>query len=429
MAWSVQDLAQVTDVLISNLTDEIKNSPRYLQQHFQFDVTGLMPAAARAEGGNTLSLYLLHVGRDPNWRNTPVQGKGGQVNTSQPLSLNLSYLLTAYSEKNWQMEQYLMSVALAYFHAHPLYISSSAEFTITVEADSIEEMSRLWQAITVPIRLSAMFRVAVIFLTPENPPSEEMRPPVEVSLSVGADLNAPISVPEPHLFEVAMQVAYRVSPDPNDPRITPLPKKPTGIAGETIRVRGSGLDGSDGVAVYLSPLGGGAEWPITGWRIMGTSASGTAGDGDELVLALPTIYGPLPAPGTAPLVTPPPGAYQITVGNTSTVTPFRSNALELLIAPEVNGIGPGAPLLTADGSKVYSFTAGGLIDMETSVFIDQTALAMGAVVAPGTATVDAVTGKVSLMLPTTGFASGSYVPVRVVVNAIEALPGWWIKVP
>ena len=71
MAWGVQDLAQVTDVLISNLTDEIKNSPRYLQQHFQFDVTGLMPAAARAEGGNTLSLYLLHVGRDPNWRICP----------------------------------------------------------------------------------------------------------------------------------------------------------------------------------------------------------------------------------------------------------------------------------------------------------------------------------------------------------------------
>ncbi len=140
--------------------------------HFPFDVSGLMPAVSRTEGTNVMSLYLLHVGRDPYWRNTPVQGQGAQLNTSQPLSLNLSYLLTTYAEKNWQMEQYLMSVALSYFHANPIYKSATAEFTVTVDADSIEEMSRLWQAITVPIRLSAMFRVAVVFLKPASAASD-----------------------------------------------------------------------------------------------------------------------------------------------------------------------------------------------------------------------------------------------------------------
>ena len=91
-----------------------------------------------------------------------------------------------------------MSVALAYFHANPVYISSTAEFTVTVEADSIEEMSRLWQAITVPIRLSTMFRVAVVVLTPELPMPAQMRTPVEVQLStLRPDLNSPDPVPEP----------------------------------------------------------------------------------------------------------------------------------------------------------------------------------------------------------------------------------------
>src|SRR3984957_7914214 len=215
MAWSVEDLAQVTYLLTTQLTAAIKASPRYLAHQFPFEVSGLMPAVTRTDGTNVLSLYLLHVSRDPYWRNTPVQGDRGQLNSSQPLSLNLSYLLTSYSEKNWHMEQYLMSVALQYFHANPIYISSTAEFTVTVEADSIEEMSRLWQAITVPIRLSAMFRVAIVFLTPQTPPPQQMRTPVEFGLSVGADLNlpSPSPEPEPRLLEVGIQVASRVPPD------------------------------------------------------------------------------------------------------------------------------------------------------------------------------------------------------------------------
>jgi hypothetical protein len=431
MAWSVQDLAQVTHLLITQLSDAIKASPRYVANQFQFEVSGLMPAVSRTEGTNVLSLYLLHVGRDPYWRNTPVQGQRGQLNASQPLSLNLSYLLTSYSEKNWHMEQYLMSVALAYFHANPIYVSSTAEFTVTVEADSIEEMSRLWQAITVPIRLSAMFRVAIVFLTPESPPSEPVRTPVEVSLSVGADLNlpSPIPEPEPRLFEVAMQVAYRVAPNATDPsQVVTVLGQPAAAAGESIRVRGSGLDGVDAAVVYLSPSGGGSEWPVPPlWRALGTSASGTAGNADELVVRLAPTYAAVPASGTPLTATPMPGAYMLTVGNATTA--FRSNALPVSIAPVVNGIGPAEPVLTPNASGVYTFTASGLIDGETSILLDQTALTLAAAVAPGVATVDAVSGSISFEIPTSGFISGSYVPVRVVVNAMEAPPGWWVLIP
>ena len=431
MAWSVQDLAQVTHLLISQLTAAIKASPRYVQNHFPFEVSGLMPAVSRNDGTNVLSLYLLHVGRDPYWRNTPVQGQRAQLNTSQPLSLNLSYLLTSYSEKNWHMEQYLMSVALAYFHANPIYKSATAEFSVTVEADSIEEMSRLWQAITVPIRLSAMFRVAIVFLAPELAPVEDMRAPVEVSLSVSPDLNfvSPTPEPKPRLFELARQVAYRVAPSSANPaQVVTLIGQPGAAAGESVRLLGSGLDQADAGTVYLSPLGGGAEWPLpASWRVFGTAASGTAGDADEVLLHLPATYGATPPSGTTLTNTPPPGAYQIAVGHAG--PGFRSNPVPISIAPQVLGIGPEDTELKPDPSHVYSLSASGLVTGHTSVLVDKTALTIGGAVAPGVATVNAGTGAIAFELPAAGLTSGTYVPIRVIVNNVEAPPGWWIKVP
>jgi hypothetical protein len=275
-----------------------------------------------------------------------------------------------------------------------------------------------------------MFRVAIVFLAPELPPVDDMRTPVEVSLSVSPDLNfvAPTPEPEPHLFELARQVAYRVAPSAADPsQVIALVGQPGAAAGESVRLLGSGLDQADAATVYLSPTGGGAEWPLpSSWRAFGTAASGTAGDADEVLVHLPVTYGATPASGTTLTDTPPPGAYQIAVGHAG--AGFRSNTLPLSIAPQVLGIGPGDTELKPTAS-VYSFSASGLVTGHTSVLLDQTALTIGGAVAPGVATVNAGTGAIAFELPAAGLTSGTYVPVRVIVNNIEAPPGWWVKVP
>jgi hypothetical protein len=431
MAWNVQDLAEITHLLISELSDAIKASPRYVSNHFQFEVSGLMPAVSRADGTNVLSLYLLHVSRDPYWRNTPVQGQRAQLNSAQPLSLNLSYLLTSYADKSWHMEQYLMSVALSYFHANPINIIDTptlkAEFTVTVEADSIEEMSRLWQAITSPIRLSSMFRVAVIFLAPEDPLPTPMRTPVEVSLSVSADLNAAAPVPEPppQLFELARQIAFDASPGASE--VTTLEGQAAIVAGDSVLILGSGLDQTDSAAAYLSPAGGGSEWPVTGWRVYGTTASGTAGTADTVVLRFPQAYGAVPASGTALSSTPPPGSYDVTVG--SATTAYRSNKLAISIAPVETGIGPTEPLLSPDASGIYTLNALGLVGGATAIWLGEVELNVAAAVAPGVATVDATTGVIQFQMPAAGFTSGGYAPVRVISNGVESPPGWWVAIP
>lgn len=454
MAWSVDDLSTITQLLIDKLNAAILASPQYGLQHFPYKVSGLMPGIDRtnsAEGPNILSLYLLHVSRDPYWRNTPVSGSLAQLSTSQPLSLHLSYLLTSYSETNWVLEQILMSIALEYFHTNPIYrspvVSPTIEFTITVEADTIEEMSRLWQAIAAPIRLSSLFRVAVVFLKPAQPPIADARPPVEVTLSVAPDLDAapPSPLPQPQLFSLAVETQYRVPPgsifDPDAaPVFTPSSIAPTAIntppvvvAGQTLRIRGSGLDQPNAAAVYL--YSGATEWPLnlgTNFftRVFGTSASGTAGDADELVLQIPTTYGALPGGGTALTATPLPATFAIAVGNAVTgAGSWRSNTLPITFAPAVINIAPGESVLTPNAANVYTFTAQGLIAGLIVIQLDATPFVIGGAAAPGVATVDAA-GNITFMLPAPSpIPSGAYARVRLIVNGIEAPPSWWVLIP
>lgn len=450
MAWSVDDLSTITQLLIDKLNAAVLASPQYMNQHFLYEVSGLMPAVSRTEGKTVLNLYLLHVSRDPFWRNTPVQGSLAKLNQSQPLSLSLSYLLTSYSENNWALEQLLMSIAFEYFHANPIHHSDTVEFTITIEADTIEEMSRLWQAITVPIRLSALFRVAVVFLAPPVVPPPDARLPIEINLSVAPDLNmaSPIPLPEPRLFELAAQVEYRVPPSsPFDKDAAPgsassqaLPTvintAPVVMGGQTLRVRGSGLNQPDAAVVYLSSTvvaTTATEWPVNFTRRYGTSASGTAGDADELVLEIPIAYATLPAAGTMIGSTPLPVALHLCVGSAA-VPGFRSNTLPIVFAPAVTGVGPGEPILVPDAAGVYTLHANGLLAGATAVLLENTSLTIAGAVAPGLATVDVVTGTIAFMLPAPApWPPKTKVRVRILVSSgpdtIEAPPGWWVRIP
>jgi hypothetical protein len=166
----------------------------------------------------------------------------------------------------------------------------------------------------------------------------------------------------------------------------------------------------------------------TGWRVPSDTASGVVNAADELVLALPSAYGAAPAPGQPLAATPMPGMYRLAVGNAATAQ--RSNALALAIGPLVTGIGNGTPVLTPDVGGNYTFHVSGLVAGQTSVLLDTVSLNIGAAAGAGVAVVDAAAGTIGFQLPApTGFPSGAYARVRVLVNAVEAPPGWWVRMP
>jgi Pvc16 N-terminal domain len=179
--------------------DEVPAGDQTPQTEFNIVFTGQPPDAARELAGTCkVSLYLFHVAADKFYRNTfPADWRAmepealedsknlvkkgetrARQGAQQPLALTLYYLLSAHSDSYIQ-EQQAMSIALKCFHDRSVvtaFVPMTAptpkrpnEFTITLEAQSIDEIGRLWQSMASALRLSAVYRASVIFLEPKAP--------------------------------------------------------------------------------------------------------------------------------------------------------------------------------------------------------------------------------------------------------------------
>jgi hypothetical protein len=419
--WSTSDLSDVT-LVIKGLVDKAIQNAGPGAANIKTSCNS--PEISRTAGSEChLTIYMLHIGRDPYWRNTPVAGGKPQLNKSQPLSLNLSYLLTAFCERDFVLEQRAMSIALQAFQSNPIMNQVTAptdpmwsdlpggEFVISIEADTIEEMSRLWQAFTVPIRLSALIKVSVVFIQPAAAAVVPYPAPSTANLSVGPENPGAVT---PSLADGFAQILSPAPPNATPAQITAALTPLAGAAGASISIGGSGLDAA-GTKLFLSAPGG-AEWEVTPWI--------TASSTGELDLLLPAAYAAqgsvAPWPNT---VTPLPGAYSLSV-TSGTVT---SNAIPLVIAPAVSGL--ANPPLLKGAAGIYTIGGGGFVPAETTLTLGTTALTRGTVAPPGAGNyyVDPAGSFVSFALPT-GTPTGYY-PVLLAVNGIAASGGWVAVAP
>jgi hypothetical protein len=419
--WSTSDLSDIT-LVIKGLVDKAIQNAGPGAANIKTNCNS--PETSRTDGsGCHLTIYMLHIGRDPYWRNTPVAGGKPQLNKSQPLSLNLSYLLTAFCERDFVLEQRAMSIALQAIQANPIMNQNTAptdpmwsvlpggEFVISIEADTIEEMSRLWQAFTVPIRLSALIKVSVVFIEPAAAPVVPFPTPSVANLSVGP--GNPIAV-TPSLASGFAEVFSPPPPDATPAQITTALTPLVGVAGATLSIGGSGL-GQTGEKLFCAAPGG-PEWEVTNWIIAATP--------DEFLLRLPAAYAALgsaaPWPST---VTPLPGTYYLTVANGA----VRSNTIALAIGPAVSGL-KNPPLLTST-SGFYTIDGGGFVPAETTLSAGALVLTRGTVTPPGAGGfyVDPAGAFVRFALPT-GTPSGYY-PVLLAVSGIAATGGWVAVAP
>lgn len=177
----ILDLSVVTDTLKRLVETEWPNAPLWTPATplFAVEVTGLSPEAARQGQGAQLSLYLYHVEEDKAteglfWT-AQAQSAGGPPLRYQPLALDLYYLVSAYAEGNYVHEQQSMSIAMRVFHENPVVSGAGPDglpwqVTLTLERRSYDELSRLWQATTSALRLSAVYRASVVLLEPEQVP-------------------------------------------------------------------------------------------------------------------------------------------------------------------------------------------------------------------------------------------------------------------
>ena len=191
----VLDLSVITDTLISMLSDCIANTLLWQTEGSPVTVpptivvSGSQPETVHKDGNCQLSLYLLHIGQDKFQRNSPVKGSRSSMIPQQPLALDLYYLLSVHAGKDYTLEQQAMSIALRCFYNNPIIktiVQGNAhqEITLSMEVDSVDELSRLWPALLTPLRLAVLYKVSVVFITPDAPATRSAQPVTKIDLSV-----------------------------------------------------------------------------------------------------------------------------------------------------------------------------------------------------------------------------------------------------
>jgi hypothetical protein len=435
----VLDLSIVTDRLIRMLGDCRDQSPLWKANggdvdQFAITITGAAPDTVRDLGGCQLSLYLFHVTQDPYQRNSPVVGPRAQPIPLQPLSLDLYYLLSAFSQSDYHQEQQAMSIALRCFHEHPIVRTTvtipvpppqtvNEEFTLTMEVETVDSLARLWQSITSSMRLATMYKVSVVFITPPAPTVPQAPHVKQIGLAA-----APTTLPfaqNGQMIGTYRKVTY-TSPhsSPASPEIVSFDSSTaTAAPGQILILYGAGLSNGQGqrnpTAQRLYMLTStGTEQEVTNWIVADPNPHPpppTTVLDARLTLQLPSTI------GVPPQQAPDPGVYQLRVGSDAAAgdaVTYRSNAVPISIAAAVTvtTVAPNPPILSA-----FTFSGVGFISGRTELLLDTVALTEGAPL-PGHFQI--VAGTTITFQPPSGLPPGLYA-VRVRVNQVESDPAWW----
>jgi hypothetical protein len=456
------DLSVVTDRLIALLDSYISTSPLWDTlsppgQPFTIHVSGSMPDTKRKLGGCELTVSLLHIAQDKFQRNSVIVSPvapppphppppRAQTIPFHPLSLDLYYLVTAFADDKYVEEQQAMSIALNCFHQNPTVRTTvvvpgappqtvQEEFTLTMEIETCDELARLWQSVTVAYRLSVVYKVGVVFLTPPAP-ALLAKPVVRATLAVD-----PASLPYQESGQVigTLSSATYATPasTPSQPEVLTFDCSPATVTlGQVFTLLGGGLNQPGDVAhpspsssVYLlvpDPAlpGGFNEHDVTAWKIADPDPAHPVQTDSRMILAVPSLPASLPADARLP------GVFQLCVGNAKPAgdpVAIRSNATPFSIAASVSVTvaPPNAPLLTPDGSSSYTVTGQQFVSGQTEVLLETVKLvSIGGPPNPGTFQI--VDPQTIVFKRPAGLPPGTYA-VRIRVNQVESPPGWWIR--
>lgn len=441
----VLDLSFVTDTLIQLLTDCVDTWPLWAPaaggvggevNRFTINITGAAPDTVRSLGQCQLSIYLFHVSPDPYQRNSPVVGPRAQTIPAQPLSLDLYYLLSAFAPDDYHQEQQAMSIAMRCLHQHPIVRASAPipvspppaplqfqpeEFTLTMEVETVDSLSRLWQSVTSSMRLAAVYKVSVVFMTPPVPAAPPAKGVQQINLA--ADPAALPFAANGQLIGAYRKVTYN-SPHSSAPRSYDS-SAATVAAGQTLILYGAGLSDRS-----LSSESGGPN--PTAKRLYLLTPAGIEQEVTNWIVPVPNPNLPPPinivldARLTVRLLppAPEPGVYQLRVGSdvaSGDATTYRSNAVPVSIAAAVTGMPPppAPPILSAT-----TFNGTGFIPGKTAVLLDTLPLAEGP---PHAGNFQIAGGNNITFQPPAGIPHGLYA-VRVRVNNVESDPSWWVSI-
>jgi hypothetical protein len=139
-----------------------------------------------------VSIWLYRVIRDEQRLNDPPVRLSPTEVQPPPLPLRLHYLITPVTSETSgdpETEQIILGKVLQVFHSHPIlrgfdlqaeFSGTEVELKMRLEPMSLEEITRVWEALNGSYQLSVSYEVSVVNITPDLEP--ERVTPVEVAM-------------------------------------------------------------------------------------------------------------------------------------------------------------------------------------------------------------------------------------------------------
>jgi hypothetical protein len=159
-------IADVTEMLSALLTG--------------LDVTQDSPAELKGSGNEwaKINLYLYQALENPYAKNRPwvTSESSPGIQSYPPLALNLYYLLTPYAS-DAKSAHSVLGHAMRLFHDHSLMEKNQLpaplrliiyQLSITLCPLKLEELTRIWNALQTPYRLSVAYEVKILLVESEK---------------------------------------------------------------------------------------------------------------------------------------------------------------------------------------------------------------------------------------------------------------------
>jgi hypothetical protein len=370
----------VTKAIAELLSKKLNNPPLMgLDAHgtpLKFRVTTLPPDDNRVNDETGLNLFLYRIHENPITKN--MDWRGDKLNPVQngkpPLSLTLTYLLTAYINKvggtvqDDITTQQLMGNAMSVLHDYPVLNNiHDSDFDASLDSQfpaelrnsfekikvmllptSMEEFSKIWTGLNKPYRLSVAYEVSLAEIRPLLPPAPPPPTVQQTALAVST-IGTPVII-----------------------SITPA----SGTASVTITIQGSRLKQAGGpttVQVGDDVFTGDQLTSISETQIqLTTPAAPQTGPRLPVVVTAagrssqPAFYTVAPwiatlaplrgitgIPITIPIALPPAAAVQVTIdGNAAAVTLDPQGKFVTAVVPTaIAANGPKPVVLTLNGQR------------------------------------------------------------------------------
>jgi hypothetical protein len=187
-----------SQTLANFLQAQFENDPN-LQTLFDSGIGGLMTVSLRnpeemaEKNDQGLSLWLYRITRDEDRLNDPPIRITPSLFHEPPLPLRLHYLCTpiveAATANNAEIEQRILGKVLQTFYGHPRFRGSdlagdfsgtNAELRSRLEPMSLEDSTRIWNALEQPYQLSVSYEVTLANIDSEvfesNAPVMQVEP-------------------------------------------------------------------------------------------------------------------------------------------------------------------------------------------------------------------------------------------------------------